>query len=66
MAGHWHKLFAKLLFWLTAEIVLNAVGLDNLADYSEFLLDHSQAAGRETITQQIQFPLKAPRMMQQA
>lgn len=31
------QLLPKLLFWLTLEIVLNLVGLDNLADYSEFI-----------------------------
>lgn len=31
------KLFTKFLFWAMAEIVLNFVGLDDLADYSEFL-----------------------------
>lgn len=30
-------LLPKLLFWLTLEIILNLVGLDNLADYSEFI-----------------------------
>jgi len=55
MTGYWHKLFAKLLFWLIAEVVFNAVGLDNLADYSEFLLNHVNDLGRETVTQQIQF-----------
>ena len=30
-------LIPKLLFWLTLEIILNIVGLDNLADYSEFI-----------------------------
>ncbi len=34
----WRKLVSKLLFWLTVEIILNLVGLDNMADYSEFLL----------------------------
>ncbi|MGD1896486.1 MAG: hypothetical protein ACFB16_05965 [Phormidesmis sp.] len=29
--------FRRLVFWLTLEIVLNLVGLDNLADYSEFI-----------------------------
>jgi len=57
MAGYWHKLLAKLLFWLMAEVILNAVGLDNLADYSEFLLNHVNNTGRESVTQQIQFPL---------
>lgn len=30
-------LLTKLLFWLAVEIVLNLVGLDNFADYSEFI-----------------------------
>lgn len=38
MQGHWHTLISKLLFWLMVEIILNLVGLDNVADYSEFLL----------------------------
>lgn len=33
------KLAASVLFWLLSEIILNYVGLDNLADYSEFLFD---------------------------
>ncbi|MGB7084295.1 MAG: hypothetical protein WBD47_01985 [Phormidesmis sp.] len=38
MQVQWHKLINKLIFWLLVEILLNLVGLDNLADYSEFLL----------------------------
>jgi hypothetical protein len=38
MTIHWHKLIVKLLFWLMTEAILNVVGLDNLADYSEFLI----------------------------
>lgn len=33
----WKKLFVKGGLWLSAEVVLGLVGLDNLADYSEFL-----------------------------
>ncbi|GAB4378609.1 MAG: hypothetical protein Kow00121_30950 [Elainellaceae cyanobacterium] len=33
----WKKLIAKLVIWGTAEIVLNLLGVDQLADYSEFL-----------------------------
>ena len=62
MTVYWHKLLAKLFFWLMAEVVLNTVGLDNMADYSEFLYAHPQAAGRETLTEQIQFPLKTPHL----
>ena len=35
------QLLAKLLVWLVAEVVLNYVGLDNLADYSEYLKEQS-------------------------
>ena len=34
----WQNLFIKTTFWISAEIVLGLMGLDNLADYSEFLL----------------------------
>lgn len=30
----------KVMTWLFAEVILNLVGLDNLADYSEFLFEH--------------------------
>ncbi len=38
MKVQWQKLFLKTSVWLTAEILLNVIGLDNLADYSEFML----------------------------
>lgn len=38
MEVRWKKLFVKTSVWLTAEIILTVVGLDNLADYSEFAL----------------------------
>ena len=38
-------LLTKLLFWLAAEIVLNLVGLDNLADYSEFITNQTSGSG---------------------
>lgn len=33
----WKTLFVKTIAWLAAEIYLNFLGLDDLADYSEFL-----------------------------
>ena len=33
----WQKLFFKLMFWLVLEILLNIIGLDDIADYSEFI-----------------------------
>ena len=32
-------LLAKTLVWLLAEICLNYIGIDDLADYSEFIFD---------------------------
>ena len=40
----WHKLLFKLTIWLVAEIVLNLVGLDDMADYSEFIFGHGNTA----------------------
>ena len=31
-----NKLIAKIVIWLAAEILLNFLGMDDLADYSEF------------------------------
>ena len=39
MQVQWKKLLAKIIVWLAAEILLNFLGLDTLADYSEFLFD---------------------------
>jgi hypothetical protein len=35
----WKKLFAQIILWLVAEVILNLLGLDNLADYGEFVFD---------------------------
>lgn len=35
----WKKIFVKTSLWLVTEIILNLVGLDNLADYSEFVFE---------------------------
>lgn len=35
----WKKLLAQIIFWLVTEIILNLLGLDNLADYGEFVFD---------------------------
>ncbi|BAU64688.1 hypothetical protein STA3757_20610 [Stanieria sp. NIES-3757] len=34
------KGLSKILIWVTAEIILNLIGLDDLADYSEFIFEH--------------------------
>ena len=40
----WNLVILKLLSWLLAEIVLNTIDLDFLADCSEFCRDRQQAA----------------------
>ena len=37
MKIYWIKLSTTILFWLFSEILLNFLGLDNLADYVEFM-----------------------------
>ncbi|MEO1401754.1 MAG: hypothetical protein AAFV72_10980 [Cyanobacteria bacterium J06635_1] len=37
MQVQWSKLFSRTLMWLCAEITLTCLGLDNLADYGEFV-----------------------------
>jgi hypothetical protein len=39
MKLQWKKLLVKATVWLAAEIILNLIGLDNLADYSEFIYE---------------------------
>ena len=41
---NWKKLLLNLSIWLTAEIILTALGLDNLADYGEFIIQSNGAA----------------------
>lgn len=39
MRVKWKKLLIKTAVWLVAEILLNLLGMDNLADYSEFVFE---------------------------
>jgi len=39
MRLRWKKLLSQVIVWLVAEIILNLLGLDNLADYGEFVFD---------------------------
>jgi hypothetical protein len=38
------KSVLKIVIWLVAEIILNISGLDDLADYSEFVFEKSAIA----------------------
>lgn len=39
MTIHWKQLIISLSLWLIAEFCLNLVGIDDLADYSEYLFE---------------------------
>ena len=36
MKVHWKKFFIRVSIWLVAELILNLIGIDDLADYSEY------------------------------
>lgn len=38
MKIQWYKLGFKILLWISGEVVLTLIGIDELIDYSEFLL----------------------------
>lgn len=38
MNTNWQKLIIKIFFWLLVEAIFNLIGIDDIADYSEFLL----------------------------
>ena len=44
MKVRWKILLTKTLIWLVAEILLNYIGIDTLADYSEFVFDKNALA----------------------
>ena len=41
MLVRWKTLLVRVTVWLSLEIWLNFVGLDNLADYGEFIFEHN-------------------------
>ena len=43
MIVQWRKLYIKIILWLGAELLLTLIGLDDLADYSEFLYEQKEA-----------------------
>ena len=42
MKVQWKILLTSMAMWFLGEIILNLVGLDEVADYGEFLQDKSQ------------------------
>lgn len=43
MKTQWKNRWVKVTIWLAIEIILNLLGLDNLADYSEFIFEQEMA-----------------------
>ncbi len=41
MQVRWKTLLVRITVWLSLEIWLNLVGLDDLADYSEFIFEQN-------------------------
>lgn len=41
MKVKWKVLLTKSVIWLLAEILLNTIGLDTIADYSEYIFDRN-------------------------
>lgn len=39
MNRRYQKTLAKITIWLAAEILLNLLGMDDIADYSEFVFE---------------------------
>ena len=44
MQVRWSQLFIQLLLWLSAEIILTCIGIDDLADYGEYHLSSKTVA----------------------
>lgn len=42
MMIQWRKLYIKAILWLGTEIFLTLIGLDDLADYGEFLYERKE------------------------
>lgn len=44
MSVKWRKLLLRGSIWLALEITLNCVGIDDIADYSEYIFERNQTA----------------------
>lgn len=40
MNVRWRKLLIKISFWLVTEFLFNLLGIDDLADYGEFVYEN--------------------------
>lgn len=55
MSAPWKHLIVKTTFWIAAEVLLNVTGLDNLADYSEFMEQQFEAVSRQPLMVQFRY-----------
>lgn len=44
MKVQWKKVLVKTIVWLAVEFTLNLLGIDSLADYSEFIYEQQAVA----------------------
>jgi hypothetical protein len=52
----WKRLLLEITIWIVAEVVLSLFGMDNLADYGEFVFqDKAQILMAELLIQQGSF-----------
>ena len=42
MSIQWKKLFLSLGYWLIAELCFNFLGIDDMADYTEFITEQNR------------------------
>lgn len=56
MSRTWKNLVIKTTLWIAAEILLNCMGLDTIADYSEFVFERNYTAVLHTPDITIVFP----------
>jgi hypothetical protein len=56
MSAHWKHLIVEITIWLAAEVLLNVTGLDNLADFSEFMEQQLEAVTPQPTLTQSQSP----------
>lgn len=55
LSGKYQKVFTRTLVWVTAEIILTLLGIDDLADYSEFIFERNAVVQqRPAITQRLE------------
>ena len=55
MNAQWKKGLVRAVVWVAAEVLLNCVGIDDLADYSEFIFERhvsESAVARQVIALQ--------------